>query len=166
MRLGCIIAKRSLGLLTFCCRTGSVIEPNHYQVCLKAFFFVFGETGMGVGVEVAVVRASGEHQRNGVKVETSNSLNLVTKCWLKRLDLLPCAQALLLPVRTLSQGKSSHSEIPPPTSRSEASLRRLRLDEEAYKWIVSSCKYLQERAPKSGGDYELTMFHQDERKMK
>lgn len=62
--------------------------------------------------------------------------------------------------------KSLRNPPPPPTSRSEASLRRLRLDEEAYKWIVSSCKYLQERAPKSGGDYELTMFHQDERKMK
>lgn len=26
-------------VLTFCCRTGPVIEPNHYQVCLKVFFF-------------------------------------------------------------------------------------------------------------------------------
>lgn len=87
---------------------------------------------MRMGVGVGVVRARGEHQRNGVKVKTSNNLNLVTKCWLKRLDLLPCAQALLLPVKMFSH---RDSEIP-PTSHSETSLRRLRLDEEAYKWIV------------------------------
>lgn len=111
MRHECIIAKRLLGLLALCCRTGPVIEPNHYQVCLKGFFFFFGETGTGsgwgwVGVRLAAAQAKGEHQRNGGKVETSNGLNLVTKCWLKRLDLLPCAQALLLPVQTASRKES------------------------------------------------------------
>lgn len=76
-------------------------------------------------------RARGVHQRNGVKAKTSNSMNLV-KCWLKRLDLLPCAQALLLPVKMFSHRDSET----PPTSPSETSLRRLRLDEEAYKRIV------------------------------
>lgn len=66
-------------------------------------------------------------------MKTSNGLNLVTKCWLKCLDLLPlCTGAAAACSNGLSQGKSSHSEIP-PTSRSEPSLKRLRLDEEAHK---------------------------------
>lgn len=75
--------------------------------------------GVGVGVGVGAKRARGEHQRNGVKLKTSNSLNLVTPCWLKRLDLLLCSQALmLLPVKMFSH---RNPEIP-PASCSETSL--------------------------------------------
>lgn len=48
---------RSLGLLTFCCRTGAVIEPKHYQVRLKGFFFFWRDwhrVGTGMGVEPGV----------------------------------------------------------------------------------------------------------------
>lgn len=62
---------------------------------------------------VAAAQARGEHQRNGVKVKTSNGLNLVTKRWLKRLDLLPCAQALLLPVQMVSHRESQVTQACP-----------------------------------------------------
>lgn len=113
-------------------KPGLWLSLNITRCAWKVFFF-FSLARLAQGRDGDGGRARGVHQRNGVKAKTSNSLNLVTKCWLKRLDLLPCAQALLLPVKMFSHGDS---EPPPPTSPSETSLRRLRLDEEAYKRIV------------------------------